>query len=168
AAVPAKATANTTQPVGTRETQTRIRAERKPLRSATATPMITATMVAIGGNAAKLSIIVDTAIARPSPLSRLRTTTVSPSLGETTEAPRAASTALVPARIAARIQNSQKGCGSALPTRSITAMARMIRGSGTSGAAVGPPDSGGTGRDMVVSCGRAVVRRGRRRAAGTR
>lgn len=46
-----------------------------------------------------------------------------------TETPAAAQIALITARIAARIQKSQNGCGRALPTRSITPMARMIHGS---------------------------------------
>ena len=127
--VPAKATENTTQDTGTRDTETFMAADRKPVRSAIATPMITATMVPIGPNEAKFSTAVDTAMASPSPLSRFWTTTVSPSAGETTETPAAASPALVTPRMAARIQNSQNGCGRALPTRSTTASARRTRGS---------------------------------------
>lgn len=62
AIVPANATANTTIDVGTWDTLTRISACRNPVRSASATPMITTTIVAIGGNSAKFEIAVDTAI----------------------------------------------------------------------------------------------------------
>jgi hypothetical protein len=168
ATVPAKATAKTTHDAETRETLTRISAARKPLRSATATPMITTTMVAIGGNDAKLSTIVETAMASPSPLSRFRTMTVSPSLGDTTDTPIPASRALAIARIPDRIQNSQNGWGSALPTRSIPPIARMTsgnRGSATSTSVAGAPASSGT-RVVMASPRSITVDDGRGSASG--
>ena len=98
--------------------------------------MMTTTIVAIGGNSAKFEIAVETAICRPSPDSRFWTATSLPSFGESTETSSADRIALTTARIADRIQNSQNGCGSAFPIRSMTAIARTRRGSSLVSVAV--------------------------------
>jgi hypothetical protein len=120
-AVPAKATARTTQDAVTRDTDMRITAVRNPVRSEIATPMMTTTIVVMRPKAAKLSAAVENAIANPSQLGRLRIVTVSPSVGKATltssEAMMALATPRMPARMPARIQNSRNGCGRALPTR---------------------------------------------------
>lgn len=124
------------------------------MRSATATPMITTTMVAMGGKVAKFSIMVETAMARPSPLRRFWTTTVLWSLGEITETSAAARTALTTARIAESIQKSQNGCGRALPARSMTAIARTRRGSSApSEGGGGPSGLFGGAVDVVMGSG---------------
>lgn len=109
---------------GTRATMRRSSAENSPLFSATAMPNITVRMVASGGKAAKLSTAPSTAMVRPSLLSRLSTVMVSCVPGCTALTPAAASTALRTATTPARIQNSQNGSGSLLPTFSIAAKPR--------------------------------------------
>ena len=109
------------------DTDVFIHALRKPLRSARATPIITTMIVMSGGKVPYPSSAVPTAMRSPSRLMRFLTVTVSPSL--TTDTPAAAMTALTTASIAQRIQKSQKGWGSLLPTFSTAFRARMTAGS---------------------------------------
>jgi hypothetical protein len=131
---------------GTRVTIRRSRVLISSLRSATAIPSITVRIVASGGKLAKFSTASSTMSARPSLLSRLRTVMISSVPGLAAPKPVAASTADSPTSSSARIQKSQNGWGSLLPTFSITAKprkaARRIFDCGvTAVVAIGPLSS---------------------------
>ncbi len=112
----------------------------RPLRSATAMPSITTRIVARGGNVAKLVTASPTMKATPSWLTRLLAATTSSEPGAWALTPSDESSQLSAMTTIASIQNSQKGCGSLLPTRSIALnernAARMTRDCGSAAVVV--------------------------------
>lgn len=137
---PPRATPRTTVRGDMPDSMRRASASKSPDRSATATPSITISTTPSGPKVTKDSSAPVIRSRTASADRALRTPTRSPEDGSSTRTPEALSAQLTQATTPHRIQNSQNGCGSALPARSTRSRSREPR----------PPSPGSVARTSWV------------------